>query len=376
MHFDIIILGTGGMGSSAAYELARRGRRVLGLEQYPLGHDRGSSHGLTRVIRKAYFEHPDYVPLLHRAYERWYDLEQLSGVHLLTECGCLNIGTPASEIVSGVRRAAELHRLPIENLSAAELRRRYPPFRFGDEYVGVMEQDGGFLRVEPCVLAYVDAARKLGADLRDQTPVLSWEAKGSGVVVETAAERFSAERLIITAGAWASQVLRSLGLPLVVRRKVLFWMGTRDDRRFRRDVFPVYLAELPAGFYYGFPVADPLGHKVARHDGGDEVIDPAAVNRNISSADESDCRAFVQSHLPDVNGPVNRARVCLYTMTPDQHFIIDLHPEHPNVAIAAGFSGHGFKFASVVGEVLADLAERGRTDFPIGLFRIGRFSQS
>lgn len=371
--YDVIVLGLGGMGSSVAFELARRGRRVLGLEQYSLGHDRGSSHGQTRIIRKAYFEHPNYVPLLRRAYQRWYELEQLQGKRLFTECGCLSIGTPEGTLIAGVRRAATEHNLPVENLSAAELRQRYPVFRFDDRYVGVLERDAGFLNVEDCVIAYAEEARKLGAHLRTGTPVVSWKATASGVIVRTDGQEFAADRLVIAAGAWAGRVLADLGLPLTVRRKVLLWYGTTQPSLFRRDVFPVYLTDLPEGTYYGFPVLDPNGHKVARHDGGHVVTDPATVDRAVTTEDEADCRAFLSDHLPGVDGPLFQSRVCLYTLTPDEHFVIGVHPQHAQVSIAAGFSGHGFKFASVVGEILADLAERSTTDLPIDMFRITRF---
>jgi len=373
MTHDVIILGLGAMGSAAAFELARRGRRVLGLEQFGFGHDRGSAHGATRIIRKAYFEHPDYVPLLRRAYERWYDLEQRTGRHLFTECGCLSLGTPASELIAGVRQAAAEHRLPVEDLAHAELARRFPVFRLPADHVGVLERDAGFLHVEDCVQAHLDAARALGADLREHTPALAWRATDAAVTVTTAGETFAAAKLVIAAGAWAGQALMELGLPLTVRRKLLFWLATQDDARFRRDVFPTYLAETPAGFYYGFPVVDGHGHKLARHDGGDLVPDPTAVERSVAPGEDADVRAFAQAHLPAAAGSVRQAKVCLYTLTPDQHFILDTHPRHANVAIAAGFSGHGFKFASAVGEVLADLADAGRSALPIGMFGLARF---
>jgi sarcosine oxidase len=371
--YEVIVLGLGGMGTAAAFELARRGRRVLGLEQFQPGHDRGSSHGQTRVIRKAYYEHPDYVPLLHRTYARWYDLEQRCGRHLLTECGCLSIGPPEGELVAGVRRAAAEHHLPVAYLTAADLRRRFPALRFGDDQVAVLEPQAGFLYVEDCVRAYAQEARLLGADLHEDEPALSWKATAGGVVVQTRQQTYTADRLVITAGAWAGAVLADLGLSLTVLRKVLFWFGTADDRLLRRDLFPIYMAETPTGFYYGFPVLDPAGHKVARHDGGNPVADPAAVDRTVSTAEEADCQAFLQAHLPVVDGPRRQAKVCLYTMTPDQHFLLDYHPAHPQVAIAAGFSGHGFKFAAVVGEILADFVEQGRTDLPISRFRLERF---
>jgi sarcosine oxidase len=372
--YDVIVAGVGGMGSAAAYELARRGRRVLALEQFALGHDRGSSHGLTRIIRRAYYEHPDYVPLVCRAFERWYDLEQRTGRHLLTECPCLSIGPPDSRLITGVRESADRHRLPIEDLSAADLRRRYPAFRFDDGYVGVLERTAGFLYVDDCVRAYAQEAVRLGAELRENEPVLSWEATASGVSVQTAKGRYAAGRLVLTAGPWAGRLLRQWGRPLTVMRQVPQWFGTRDDRLFRRDVFPLYIAEVPAGHFYGFPLLGPEGVKVAQHYGAPELPGPDAIRYEPTADDEPPVRAFLRAHLPAADGPCNRASVCLYTLTPDRHFVIDLHPEHPNVALAAGFSGHGFKFASVVGEVLADLAENGRTELPVGMFRVGRFA--
>lgn len=370
--YDVIVLGLGGMGTATVFELARRGRRVLGLEQFAVGHDRGSSHGSTRVIRKAYYEHPDYVPLLHRAYERWFDLEQRSGKKLLTECGCLSLSRPTDELVPGVLQAAREHHLNVEQLNATELRRRYPMFRLGDDIAGVLEPGAGFLYVDDCVRTYAAEARRLGAALHEHEPAEAWQADGTGVTVRTAKATYAADRLVITAGPWASRLLAGLGLPLTVLRKVLFWIGTEDDSQFRRDRFPVYLFETPAGFYYGLPVIDRDGAKLGRHDGG-EAVDPSQVQRTVAPGEDADCRSFLRQHLPAISGPLQRSLVCLYTVTPDRHFILDLHPEHPQVALAAGFSGHGFKFASVVGEIMADLAERGATALPIGRFRMARF---
>jgi len=371
--FDVIVIGVGGMGSAAACELARRGRRVLALEQFALGHDRGSSHGHTRIIRRAYYEHPDYVPLVCRAFERWYDLEQRQGVHLLTKSPCLSIGRADSAMIAGVRASAVRHDLPVEHLSSADLRHRFPAFRFGDEYAGVLERSAGFLYVEDCVQAYACEAVRLGATILDNEPVVSWKANDREVIVETHAGQYTAARLVITAGPWAGQMLARWGSYLRIMRQVVQWFGTNNDRLFRRDVFPLYIADTPRGHFYGFPMLNTNGVKVAQHYGAPELDTPDAIERTVSNEDEERLRAFLREHLPAVNGPRCRASVCIYTLTPDRHFIIDLYPDHPNVALAAGFSGHGFKFASVVGEILADLADNGRTDLPIGMFRINRF---
>lgn len=371
---DVIVIGVGGMGSAACFELARRGLRVLGLEQFPLVHELGSSHGQTRIIRTAYYEHPNYVPLLRRAFARWYELERLRGVHLLTECGCLSLGKPDSEVVAGVRQAAAQHHLPIEVLSADLLRRRYPQFQFGDEYIGVLEQQAGFLYVEDCVRAHIDAARFNGAEIHAEEPVLEWKAYDNGVTVTSARETYHAAKLVLTAGPWAGKLLAQYGAPLRVMRQTLLWFSTADDRQFQRDRFPIYIAEVPGGHFYGLPAIDSAGHKVARHYGAVELTSPDEIDREARPDDEIPVRAFLREHLPLVNGPLRRAQTCIYTLSPDRHFIIDLHPEHKNVALAAGFSGHGFKFASVVGEILADLVEGGRTDHPIDMFRFDRFA--
>jgi sarcosine oxidase len=373
--FDVIVLGLGGMGSATAFELARRGARVLGLEQFPLGHDRGSSHGHTRIIRKAYYEHPDYVPLVCRAYEGWYDLEQRTGRHLLTECPCLSLGPHDCRLLSGTAESARQHNLPVESLAPDDLRRRFPAFRFGPELSGVLERSAGFLHVDDCVTAHQQEATRLGALLRDREAVVAWQASGPHrVTVRTTATEYEASRLVLTAGAWAGQLLAGWGAPLRVMRQVPQWFAPRDARLFRRDVFPVFIAELPEGHFYGLPALDAHGVKVARHYGAPELSGPEEVDRHVTEADEAPVRAFLERHLPDAAGPRRRASVCLYTVTPDRHFVLDVHPDHPNVVLAAGFSGHGFKFAPVVGEVLADLSESGHTDWPIGMFRLRRFT--
>ena len=372
-HFDAIVLGVGGMGSATLYELARRGVRALGLEQFDFIHDRGSSHGQTRVIRTAYYEHPSYVPLVRRAFERWRELEQIRGATLLTDCACLNFGRGDSGVVRGVRQSAAEHGLPVEDLSATEIRRHFPQFHLPDDFAGILEHQAGFLFVEDCVRAHIEAARSLGVVVQSRETAREWCASPSGVEVKTARDVYSADRLIITAGPWAGQLLASWGRPLALMRQTMLWFGTRDDERFHRERFPIYLAEVPEGYFYGLPVIGAAGHKVARHYGAPELQSPEEVHRDVTAEDERPVREFLNRYLPGVNGALNRGQVCTYTLTPDRHFILDRHPDHENVVIAAGFSGHGFKFAPVVGEIMADLALEGKTRWPVEMFRATRF---
>lgn len=375
-HWDVIVIGVGAMGAATCIELARRGARVLGLEQFRLGHSRGSSHGQTRVIRTAYYEHPTYVPMVRRAFDLWYDLEQQCGVKLLTECPCLNIGSSESELIAGVRRAAQEHRLPVEELSAEEIRRRFPVFRFDCDYQGIFETQAGFLDVEACVRAMIRQARRLGAIILSEVRVGSWRPTSQGVEIQTTLGDFSADRLVLTAGPWTRPLLQDLDVPLTVMRQTLLWFRTKDDRLFRRDCFPIYLADVPGGPFYGLPVINSFGHKVARHYGASELNDPSQICRQIQPMDTEAVRGFLTKHLPDANGPFQFGQVCMYTLTPDRHFVLDRHPEYPQVVVAAGFSGHGFKFAPVIGAIMADLVWSGQTTWALDLFRLNRFRTS
>jgi sarcosine oxidase len=372
--FDVIVLGVGGMGSAACFELARRGRRVLGLEQFPLVHSRGSSHGHTRIIRTAYYEHPGYVPVLRRAWERWYELEQLTGRHLLTECPCLNVGFPGSELVAGVRASVREHALSATEMSGDEIGRAFPGFRFPTDYTGVLEQAAGFLYVEECVRAHVDAAVSLGAEIHAEEPVREWKMAGDGVEVTTDRGTYRAAKLVVTAGAWATRLLADLGVPLAVMRQTLLWfdVGNRAAE-FRRDSFPIFIADVPGGPFYGLPAIDRSGLKVARHYGARELPNPDGVNWDVVDADVAAMRPLIDAYIPGL-GAFTKGQVCMYTVTPDKHFVIDVHPRHPQVSVACGFSGHGFKFASAVGEVLADMAETGKTRHEIEMFSARRFA--
>jgi monomeric sarcosine oxidase len=373
-RYDAIVLGAGGIGSAALYHIARRGVRVLGVDRFQPPHDRGSTHGHTRVIRQAYFEHSDYVPLLLESYRRWYELEQQAGRKLFHQIGLIQLGPADGLVVSGVMQAAAQHQLIVERLTASEVQRRWPGLSGDDGLVGVFEPAAGYLFVEDCVQAHLDAARAHGAELLANTEVLSWSADAAAVRVQTTQGEFSAKRLIITAGAWASQMITELNVPLTVRRKSLFWFATTGSQYEAAAGFPVFLFELPHGIFYGFPKLDERGVKFAEHSGGQVVADPLAVDRAIDENEKRRLTDVLATHLPDVSPRVTDHSVCLYTMTPDEHFIVDRHPTYGNVAFVAGLSGHGFKFAPVLGQALADLALDGGTGLPIDFLSASRFA--
>ena len=374
MVYDVIVIGCGGVGSAALYHLAARGARVLGIDQFPPGHDRGSSHGETRVIRQAYFEHPDYVPLLNRAYELWSELELRQSRRLYHECGVLEIGPPDGEVVPGVLHSARAHDLVVEELTALDVQRRFPGFQVPDGFAAVFEQHGGFLRVEDCVLAHIQQARRQGAKLRVSETVIGWQATGNGVVVETPGRRYQARSLVVTAGAWAAGLLADLDVELKVLRKHLHWYGNADRRYQEEGGCPVFFYELPEGLFYGFPQIDDLGVKVAEHSGGEVMTDPSRLDRAMDPEEARRSERFVGTHLPGVVGPRTRHQTCMYTLSTDGHFLVDRHPRWPNVCFAAGLSGHGFKFASVLGELLADLALQQAPRVPYEFLRIGRLA--
>ncbi|HWE62966.1 MAG TPA: N-methyl-L-tryptophan oxidase [Chloroflexota bacterium] len=372
--YDVIVLGLGAMGSAAAAHLARRGRRVLGLDAYARGHANGSSHGRSRIIREAYYEAPEYVPLVQRAYALWRALEEETGRDLLTITGGLNLGRPAGELVRGAVHSAQVHGLPYEQLTAAEVTGRFPGFRVPETMVAVYEPHAGFLQPEQCVAAHLDVALRHGAELQHETPVVHWSANGDGVRVETARDSYQAARLVITAGPWASEHLANLGLPLQVERIVnVHFEPTRPDL-FARERCPIYIWEAPEGSYYGFPALPDQGLKFGRHEGG-EICTPQTIRRTVDEGEVAALRRVLDTYMPGAAGAVKWTLTCMYTNTPDRHFILDSHPAYPQVVYGCGFSGHGFKFSSAIGEVLADLALAGTTRHDIGFLSARRFDQ-
>ena len=374
-RYEAIVIGLGGMGSASAYHLARRGKRVLGLEQFDLLHELGSSHGLTRIIRLAYHEHPSYVPLLRRAYELWHDLETDAGERLLITTGSLEGGPEDGATFRGSLEAAELHDLPHEVLDADELRRRYPAYAgFEPSTRVVFQPDGGFLLAERTILAHVNGALAAGADLRFREPVRSWEAVGDGVRVTTERGAYEADRLVICAGAWSRNLVSRLADLAVPERQVVAWLQPTHPELFEPERFPVFLIDVEEGSYYGFPQHDVPGFKFGWYHHFREPMDPSDPDRSVRPDDEAALRAFAARYFPDATGATVMLKACMFTNSPDEHFVIDRLPDAPQVSLFAGESGHGYKFASVIGEIMADLAIDGATRHDIGLFRLDRFA--
>jgi len=376
--YDAIVLGLGGMGSAAAAHLASRSKRVLGLEQFAPAHDRGSSHGQTRIIRQAYWEDPAYVPLLLRAYDLWLELERKTGRALYLRTGGLMVGQERSSLVSGSRRSALEHGLKHEMLDAREVRARFPATRPHSDEVALFEEPAGILFPEACVRAHLEWATRSGADLRFEASVSSWQAHADGRVrVSTAAgESFEADTLIICAGAWLSQQAKELGLPLRVERNVAHWFApVANADLFAPDRLPVYIVERdPRSVLYGFPSVGGEGIKAAFHH-SHTFTTPEVIDREVAPQEVERVRVALADWLPDANGKHLASSVCMYTLTPDEHFLIGRHPHQRNVIIAGGFSGHGFKFCSVVGELLADLVVNDSTKHDIGLFGFERLAR-
>lgn len=375
-RYDAIVIGLGGMGSASAYHLARRGWRVLGLEQHDLLHDRGSSHGLTRIIRLAYHEHPSYVPLLRRAYELWHDLEADANERLLVTTGSLEGGPEDGPMFRGALEAAELHEIEHEVLTGDEVRERYPAYGELDPGTRVVWQpDGGFLLAERTILAHVNGALRHGAELRFREPVTSWEATDEGGVrVTTGRTTYEADRLVICAGPWAGRVVPRLAELAKPERQVLAWLQPTRPELFTPERFPVFILDVAEGSFYGFPVHDVPGFKFGWYHHFGEPIDPDDPDRSATERDEAALRAFAERYFPEGAGPTVMLRACIFTNSPDEHFVIDRLPDAPQVSVAAGFSGHGYKFCSVVGEIMADLAMHDGTGHDIGLFRLDRFA--
>ena len=406
--FDVIVIGVGAMGSSACWHLGRRGARVLGLEQFDIPNSMGSSHGESRMIRLCYYEHPDYVPLLRRAYELWRELESRSGKSLLHLTGGLYMGPATSEFMTGTLRAAREHDLPHDMLDLDAIGARFPQFRLRRDDIGVFEPNAGVLLPEAVISAQAELALRSGAEIHARETVREWSADDRSVTVRTDRGHYAADRLVICGGAWSAGLINHGGvlplderagteargvlplderagteargaaaLPLTVTRQTLAWVWPPRPELFELGRLPVWAIGHGDGtLHYGFPMlkggASRPGFKIAHHAHG-PATDPDRIERETGPDDLAPIRQAIRDFVPDADGPLLSMRVCMYTSTPDGHFIIDCHPLHQRVSIACGFSGHGFKFASVVGEILADLAMHGRTSHPIGFLGLSRF---
>jgi sarcosine oxidase len=374
--FDAIVLGVGSMGSSTCAFLARRGFRVLGLEQFDIPHELGSHTGQSRIIRMAYAEHPDYVPLLVRAYENWKALEEQTGSQVYYKTGLLYFGKPTDATMKGVHESANKYRIEVNTLSEAETARKYPQFRLPPGYERLEEPNAGFVTPERAILLFTDQALRHGATILTKTKVSEWKRDGGAITVKTSRGDFSCKKLVITAGAWAGKMIPGLASRLRVTRQVLAWMKPKRWDAFALGQFPCWIVDQ----FYGFPIlpvgafGGPVGLKLARHFPGVES-DPDHLDRTPTAADERDLVDALNTFIPEAYAETHVMKVCMYTNTPDENFILDYMPGFDkDVAVAAGFSGHGFKFSSVVGEIMADLAMNGGTSLPIAFLSARRFA--
>jgi sarcosine oxidase len=372
-RYDAAIIGLGAMGAATAWQLAGRGLSVVGFDAFRPPHEMGSSHGRSRIIREAYFEGPAYVPLVRRAYDLWHELESARGTRLVTICGGVMIGEPLGPLVTGARESARQHALPVEEWSSAEISTRIPAIRPGAGMIAVYEPRAGVLSPERCVQEMLDEAAALGADLRFDAPATALKPERGAVTIHgQSGEAASANVVVCAAGGWLPALLPDLALPLTVERAVQHWFLPAADDRFAPSRFPIFLLETPDDrFLYGLP---DQGHglKLAEHHGG-QVSSRDDVNRRVDPDEAHRFRAFVEPYFPTLpDGPVESS-VCTYTNTPDGHFILDRHPAHENVFVISACSGHGFKFAPAIGELVADAVTGREPRMDVSLFSISRF---
>jgi sarcosine oxidase len=376
--YHTIIIGGGTMGAATAYHLAQRGIKTLVLEQFDLIHERGAHAGQSRIIRKAYFEHPDYVPLLLRAYDNWATLEQQIYEKVYHETGIIYFGPKGDTLLENTKASAHTYQLKLDILDIAYAKKQYPMFdTIPNDWDCLFEPEAGFLMVEKCLQGFISQAMKSTVTFQAQEKVISWKSTDYGVEVSTNKGQYQAEKLIVTAGAWTNQILETLQISLKITRQILGWVQPKiNEEAFKLGIFPCWFVSDPnEGLYYGMPIVPnsvPMGLKLGAHHHG-KIVKPDVVDRNISAEDEADFRIALEKYMPNANGQTLAIKTCLYANTPDEHFIIDQLPDNERIILACGFSGHGFKFASVIGEALADLAENNKTQLPIDFLRLKRF---
>ncbi|HUN21696.1 MAG TPA: N-methyl-L-tryptophan oxidase [Anaerolineales bacterium] len=373
-HYNSIVIGVGAMGSATCYELAKRGKRVLGLEQFDIPNDQGSSYGYTRIIRLAYYEHPSYVSLLHRAYQLFEEIERRSGEKILYKVGSIDAGPADSWVFKGSFQSCVDYDIPHEVLTGKEMSERFPGYQLPHSIMALYQKDGGFLTPERTIVSYVQTAQALGAEIHARETVLGWEPLGDGVRVTTNRDVYTADSLVFTAGSWNASLqpwLQGLAVP---ERQVLAWLQPQRPEFFRTDNFPVFNCLVDEGRFYGFPAFSVPGFKFAKYHHFEETGLPEHLSRIPTDTDERMLREFANRYFPNATGPTMTLKTCMFTNAPDGHFIIDLHPEFPQVSFASACSGHGFKFTSVIGEIMADLAERQTCRHDLSLFALSRFN--
>ena len=375
-HYNVIVAGVGGMGSATCYQLAKRGLRVLGLEKFDIPHDLGSSHGYTRIIRLAYYEHPSYVMMLKRAYELWDEIEKLTGEKIFYRTGSIDAGPADSWVFKGSFQSCIEHGLDHEVLTGQELQKRFPGYHFPHDSMALYQKDGGFITPERATVGFVEAAHHYGAEIHGREEVLEYHPTAEGGVrVRTTRAEYTADHLVITAGAWNAKLMPSLQGLAVPERQVLIWMQPQRPEHFRLDTFPVFNCLVDEGRFYGFPVYGVPGFKFGKYHHLQEQGAPESFDFEPNERDEQILREFADRYFPTAAGPTMTLKACMFTNSPDGHFIIGHHPSMEQVTFAAGFTGHGYKFASVIGEIMADLAQRGYTRHDISLFDPARFGR-
>jgi sarcosine oxidase len=369
---QIAVIGLGATGSAALYQLTRRGVRAIGIERFDLGHAFGSSHGLTRIIRLAHFENAAYGPLMRRAYALWRELESVAGTKLIFTTGIAELGPADGELIRGTLAGASRYGIPHEAMDAAALMRRYPSFRLPNDFVAVLQADGGYIAAAAALNANIRAATTAGAVVRTNETVIAIEPSANRVRIKTDCDEIEADGAIVAAGPWLHRLLPELHLPLHVTRQAVGWFEPDDASLFSAERFPVFILETQHGLHYGFPAFGEMGVKIAKHHHLEQIVDADAYDRTVSTTDEAAIRAPLAEYLPAANGRLLHAETCLYTMTPDETFIVDHMPGFPHVVIASPCSGHGFKFSPVVGEIVADLITRGASEHDIRQFQLQR----
>ena len=372
--FDVAVLGVGGIGSAACYHLARTGLRVVGIEQFSIPHSRGSSHGVTRILREGLHENETYVPLVRRALELWRELEKASGTQLFHQTGSLDIGLPESSIVVGSLNSCQRWSILHETFAASELRRRYPVLRIYDEMVAVFQPKSGFVLAEGSITAHVNGACDHGAEIHGHEKMIDWEANRAGYTIQTTHDRYEVGQIVFTVGAWASKVT---GLSVQVRpeRAVLGWFQPKENAaQFGVGSLPVWIIDSPdGGHFYGLPVFGIPGFKLGRLSRNLDEVDPDLPLLEPDSRDEQDLRQFLEKHFPDANGSLLSMQTAFFEHSPDRHFIIGELPDFPGAWVIAGLSGHGFKYASALGELAKDLLVQRKSGYDLSPFRLDRF---